>query len=189
MIGYLEGTIQHIGPQSLVLLTGGVGYRVFTTTTMLIQNSPGDTLALWTYLAVRENSLDLYGFVDQEQLAFFTLLLDVSGIGPKGALGIIEIAPVATLQKAIGSGDTAYLTTVSGIGKKMAAKIVLELKDKVTKMAHDEHYGLREESEALEALVSLGYSQKDAREALQQLPETLTTTQEKITASLKVLNT
>ena len=188
MIGYIEGTIQYIGPQSLVVNTNGVGYIVFTVTTVLTTYTIGENITLWIHLAVRENSMELFGFPDREQLSFFSLLLDVSGIGPRGALGIIEIAPVTTLQKAISSGDTTYLTNVSGIGKKTAAKIVIELKDKMAKIVGDGDTGLREESEALEALCSLGYSKKDAREALQQLPEDVTTTQEKITASLKILS-
>ncbi len=188
MIGYIEGTIQYIGPQSIIINTGGVGYTVFTVTTALATYTTGENIAVWTYLAVRETSMELFGFPDREQLSFFTLLLDVSGIGPRGALGIVEIAPVSTLQKAISSGDTSYLTNVSGIGKKTAAKIVIELKDKLAKIVGDGDTGLREESEALEALCSLGYSKKDAREALQQLSEDIVTTQEKITASLKILS-
>ena len=188
MIGYIEGSIQHIGPQSVIVNTGGVGYTIFTTTTALATYTPGENISFWTHMAVRENSMELFGFADQEQLSFFTLLLDVSGIGPRGALGIIDMAPVATLQKAISSGDTSYLTNVSGIGKKTAAKIVVELKDKLAKMIGDDADGLREESEALEALCSLGYSKADARDALQQIPDSITTTQQKITESLKVLN-
>lgn len=188
MIGYIEGTIQYIGPQHLVINTHGVGYIVFSTTPTLSTHTIGDTIALWTHLAVRETSMELFGFPDQDQLMFFELLLDVSGIGPRSALGIIEMAPVATLQKAIGAGDTSYLTNVSGIGKKTAAKIVLELKDKITNIVGDSGTSLQEESDALDALCSLGYSKADARDALQQLPETVITTQDKITEALKVLN-
>lgn len=188
MIGYLEGNIQYIGPQYVILNTGGVGYTVFTTNTALATYSTNEPLSLWTHLAVRENSMELFGFTDQEQLSFFTLLLDVSGIGPRSALGIIEMAPVSTLQKAIGAGDTSYLTNVSGIGKKTAAKIVLELKDKLEKIVGSGDSGLQEESDALDALCSLGYSKADARDALQQLPDTIETTQDKITEALKVLN-
>ena len=188
MIGYIEGSIQHIGPQSIIVNTNGIGYVIFTITTALATYNAGENISFWTHLAVRENSMELFGFTDKEQLSFFTLLLDVSGIGPRVALGIVEIAPVSTLQKAISSGDTSYLTNVSGIGKKTAAKIVIELKDKLAKIVGDDTGGLREESEALEALCSLGYSKADARNALHQLPEEIITTQQKITESLKVLN-
>lgn len=189
MIGYLEGIVQQKGPQSLVVNVQGVGYVVYTPTLTLTLFNEQDNITLWTHLAVRENSMELFGFVDQDQLTFFTLLIGVSGIGPRGALGIIDLAPVSTLQKAISSGDTAYLTNVSGIGKKTAAKIVIELKDKLMKLVGDNDMNLREESEALEALCALGYTKRDAREALQKLPNTVVTTQEKITESLKVLNT
>ena len=188
MIGYIEGSIQHIGPQSIIVNTNGVGYVVFTITTALATYNTGENISFWTHLAVRENSMELFGFTDKEQLSLFTLLLDVSGIGPRGALGIVEIAPVSTLQKAISSGDTSYLTNVSGIGKKTAAKIVIELKDKLAKIVGDGGISLHEESEAMEALCSLGYSKADARSALQQLPKEITSTQQKITESLKVLN-
>lgn len=188
MIGYLEGTIQHIGTHTIVINTQGVGYIVFTHKSILATFTVGQNITLWTYLAVRETSLDLFGFRNQEELSFFKLLLDVSGIGPKSALAILELAPLATLRKAIASGDTAYLSNVSGIGKKTAAKIVVELKDKLATMIGDEGLGLTEESEALEALCSLGYARKDAREALQKVSIEAINTQTKITEALKILS-
>ena len=113
---------------------------------------------------MREDVLDLYGFLDHRELEFFEMLISVSGIGPKGALSILGITSIETLRKAISTGDTSYLTKVSGIGKKTAEKIIIELRDKIG----EEKGGssLQGELDALEALKSLGYSQNEAREAL-----------------------
>lgn len=188
MIGHIEGQVQHIDGHTLIITTHGVGYSLFTHKNILATSVLGQNLALWTYLAVRENSLDLFGFGTRDELSFFKLLLDVSGIGPKSALSIIELAPLAILRKAVASGDTTYLTNVSGIGKKTAAKIVIELKDKLADALGEEGISLGEESEALEALCALGYTRKDAREALQEIPDTVITTQSKITEALRVLS-
>jgi Holliday junction DNA helicase RuvA len=124
--------------------------------------------------------------LNREELGFFEMLINVSGIGPKGALSILGIASIETLRKAISTGDTAYLTKVSGIGRKTAEKIVIELRDKMG----EEKTGtsLQGELDALEALKSLGYSQSEAREALKKvLPNTDTNT--KIREALKILST
>ena len=131
MIGYLEGTIRAVRENHCILVAGGVGYKIFATKETLARLEADTQASLWTYLAVRESALDLYGFPAPEEHASFELLLTVSGIGPKSALGILDAASSETLRDAISSGNAAYLTSVSGIGKKTAEKIVLELKDKV----------------------------------------------------------
>ena len=129
--------------------------------------------------------MDLYGFLDRQELEFFEMLINVSGIGPKGALSILGIASIETLRKAISTGDTAYLTKVSGIGRKTAEKIVIELRDKMGEAKTGT--SLQGELDALEALRSLGYSQSEAREALKKvLPNTDTNT--KIREALKMLS-
>jgi Holliday junction DNA helicase RuvA len=129
--------------------------------------------------------LDLYGFLDLEELDFFEMLINVSGIGPKGALGILGIASIETLKRAIGTGDISYLTKISGIGKKTAEKIVIELRDKMKETGTG--ISLQGELDALEALKSLGYSQSEAREALKYIsPDTATNT--KIREALKILS-
>jgi Holliday junction DNA helicase RuvA len=139
-------------------------------------------------MAVRENSLDLYGFVTTEEMDFFTLLLDVSGIGPKSALSILIVAPLDTLKKAIATGDTSYLNKVSGIGKKTAEKIVIELRDKLHAFKHEGSASeLRGESDVVEALKSLGYSQNEARDVLKQVPATIEGTNARIKEALKIL--
>jgi len=188
MISHISGTLIQKTQKSLVVEVSGIGYTLYATPPTLALYHTGDMVSLWTHLAVRENSMDLYGFKDHEELSFFELLIGISGIGPKGALGILSVADVTTLTKAVGSGDTSYLTKVSGIGKKSAEKIVLELQDKLGSLSQgNEASGLKEKSEALEALVSLGYSLQDARSALKEISGTATTTNELVREALKKL--
>lgn len=189
MISHLKGTAIHLTDKFMVVEVVGVGYKVFVTLDTLAEIKLGSEVNLWTYLAVRENSLDLYGFQTIDEMNFFELLLDVSGIGPKSALGILTIASIDTLQKAIATGDTGYLTKVSGIGRKTAEKIVLELRDKLK--AHKGQDGmpstLRGESDIVEALKSLGYSQNEARDVLKQISHEIVGTNARIKEALKIL--
>lgn len=166
MIAYLSGTIHATLDRSVVLLTGGVGYRVSVPESVLGTYAAGNPANLWIHTAVRENAIDLFGFESPEELRFFELLIGVSGIGPRTALGIIDLAPVATLAAAIRSGDSAYLTKVSGIGAKTAQKIILELREKATAFSDAALPALAEEKDAIDALQSLGYSVREAQEAL-----------------------
>jgi len=188
MIGKLSGQLAYRSAKFIILETGGVGYRVFISDETLRQLPTilGAELALWTHLAVRENALDLYGFAARAELEFFELLLSVSGVGPKSALAILSLAPPETLTKAITASDSAYLTRVSGIGRKSAEKIIIELRDKVVGLAGGGG-SLEQESEALEALQALGYSAREAREALKQVDPTLTDLGDKVRAALKLL--
>lgn len=165
MIAELRGNVTAIEKDSIVIDVSGVGYLVHT---ILIDKKAGDEVHLYTHLAVRENSMDIYGFTNKEELSFFELLIGISGIGPRSALAILNLTDVRTLKAATSSGDISYLTKVSGIGKKNAQKIVMELRDKIGVV---DEYNLREESDALEALGSLGYTQKEARDALKEVPE------------------
>ena len=133
---------------------------------------------------MREDVLDLYGFLDYSELEFFEMLLNVSGIGPRSALAILGIATIETLRKAISTGDTSYLTKISGIGRKTAGKIVIELRDRVGEEIKDG--SLQIELDALEALKSLGYSQNEARKALKKVT-TEKDTNTKIREALKIL--
>lgn len=188
MIASLSGTVRHKDLNQLVVDVGGVGYQVAVTTDVSVEAVPSQPIFLWTYLAVRENALDLYGFLDREALESFELLITISGIGPKSALGILNVASPATLRQAVGSGDTSYLTRVSGIGKKNAEKIVLELKDKMKFSESDRSASSSVEGDALEALVSLGYSERDAREALKKVPKETVGASERVKAALKLLS-
>lgn len=187
MISSLSGKVLHKELNSIVVDVAGVGYKVFVTTETaldLVQNSP---VFLWTHLAVRETSLDLFGFPDKEHLEAFELLITISGIGPKTALGILNVASPATLRQAVANSDTSYLTRVSGIGKKNAEKIVLELKDKL-KFTSEDKMDTRSEGDALEALISLGYSERDARDALKKVSKDIEGASERVKAALKLLS-
>lgn len=179
MIGYLEGEVVFVEERTLILSVGGVGYEVSVLPSLVLSQTVGDHLSLWIHTVVREDALDLYGFFDRETLGVFRLLIGVSGIGPKSALGIIGLAPISELARAIASGDVVYLTKVSGIGKKTAEKIVLELKDKMSALAGS--YELSDKNaDVVDALVALGYHLKDVREAVNALPKDVSGTQDKI---------
>lgn len=186
MIGHLNGTVTALRPGYAILSCGGVGYQVAATKETLARLAQGSNASLWTYLAVRETALDLYGFSSEDDMRFFELLLTVSGIGPKSALGILDIAAVETLRSAITRGKAEYLTNVSGIGKKTAEKIIVELKDKVG-LAAEGAGALRGDEEALEAMRALGYTPAEARDALRQVPDTFQTGTDRLREALKGL--
>jgi len=191
MIARIEGIIVHIGEKFIVVDVSGVGYKLSITPENLTSSILGEHVSFWVHMAVRENSIDLYGFKKINEMSFFELLLDVSGIGPRSALSILGIAPIDTLKRAIATGDTGYLNKVSGIGKKTAEKIIIELRDKLKdfKNEGDTPSLLRDESDILEALKSLGYSQNEARDALKQVPATTTGTNARIKEALRLLGT
>jgi Holliday junction DNA helicase RuvA len=173
MIGSINGKLILKADKFVIIEANGIGYKINVspdTVTKFIntKNSINDTVFVWTHLHVREDALDLYGFIEKEELDFFEMLISVSGIGPKGALTILGVASIETLKKAISSNDTSYLTKISGIGRKTAEKIIIELRDKVGK--NDTDTNMQNELDALEALKSLGYSQNEARDALKKIP-------------------
>ena len=198
MIAHLTGTLFFASDRFVVVDVGGVGYKVRVTLDTLrdlraqpdkkVSQSVSLSVSLWTHTVVREDVLDLYGFQNQSELEFFELLISVSGIGPKSALGILNIAPVEHLRHAIAQGDASALTKVSGIGSKSAQKIVLELRDKVGGRGDEIMSGtLREEHDAIEGLVALGYAERDAREALKGVPVDIKGTSARIKQALKDL--
>ncbi|OGI60328.1 Holliday junction DNA helicase RuvA [Candidatus Nomurabacteria bacterium RIFCSPHIGHO2_01_FULL_37_25] len=191
MIGSLKGKVILKTEKFLILETAGVGYKIsvspdtMSKVSTLLRSEKNDIIvSFWIHTHVREDMLDLYGFLERQELEFFEMLINVSGIGPKGALAILGITSIETLRKAISTGDTSYLTKISGIGKKTAEKIVIELRDKISEEKND--VSLKEELDALEALKSLGYSQNEAREALKKVPVNADTNT-KIREALKIL--
>lgn len=188
MISSLSGTVRHKDLNSLVIDVGGVGYKVMVPTDVALEATLSQPVFLWTYLSVRETSLDLFGFLEKETLEIFELLITISGIGPKTALGILNVASPTTLRQAVASEETSYLTRVSGIGKKNAEKIVLELKGKLKVAEEDRVVDGRSEGDALEALVSLGYSERDARESLKKVSKDTKGASERVKAALKLLS-
>jgi Holliday junction DNA helicase RuvA len=169
VIASVEGVVGAITADSLVIEVGGIGYRVFAAPAILATATPGKTLKLHTYHLVREDHQALYGFRTAEELGFFNLLLTVTGVGPKVALAIVGSRPTADLQLAIMTGDQAVLVSIPGIGKKLAERIIFELKEKVAAAgvaAAGSVAGVgAAESEVVAALQALGYSLAEAREA------------------------
>lgn len=174
MIASLEGVVAAISANSLVLEVSGLGYRIFAAPAVLAGCEPGGRLKLHTFHLVRDDLQALYGFKTVEELGFFTLLLTVTGVGPKVGLGIVGSRPVAELQLAILADDQAALTALSGVGKRLAARIVLELREKVAAAGLAAGAGLgpaaagspaQAESEVVAALQALGYTLAEARGA------------------------
>lgn len=187
MISKITGGIIFASEKFLIVETNGIGYKIFVPKEVTLSNKDvGEKISLWTHFAVREDAQTLYGFPQKEEMDFFELLITISGIGPKTALGIMSMATVQGLKKAIISGEVGPLVKISGIGKKMADKIVLELKGKVFGQSED-YVGLKEESDALEALKTLGYSHSEARDALKEVGGEHKETNKKIREALKIL--
>lgn len=189
MISYLEGKIISRGKNSFVILTGtGVGYEVKVAPGLLLQHNVGDSIKIFTYLQVREDSQDLYGVSSSEELDFFKTLVSVSGVGPKSALHILALGSLTEIKSAIVHGDLTYLTKVSGIGRKIAERIIVELKDKLEKT--DAAGGNRDSSklgDVVEALVEMGYSLNQARDAVKAI-KTEGDASKVLKEALKVLN-
>ena len=172
MIASVEGRVGAVAFDSVVIEVGGIGYRVFAAPAILVTAVPGSTLKLFTYHLVREDQQSLFGFRSTEDLGFFTLLLTVTGVGPKVALAIVGSRPTPDLQLAIMAQDQAVLTSIPGIGKKLADRIIFELKEKVAAagIAASTASGAvagggATESEVVAALQALGYSLAEARDA------------------------
>ncbi len=186
MISKIEGIIWDIKDKFIIVGVGGIGFKIFTTNETKEIFHKGKETSLHTHLVVKEDALDLYGFTTEEELSFFEMLISISGIGPKTALNVLNISTVSTLKRAVSTNDISHLTKVSGIGKKVAEKIVLELKDKVD--SNDENdISLRDELDTVEALKALGYSQRESREALKEVEKNITKTGDRIKEALKIL--
>ncbi|MDA1334809.1 MAG: Holliday junction branch migration protein RuvA [bacterium] len=186
MIAHIEGTVLFRGSRFALIDVGGVGYKLFTSLeTLKSIPKKGDKASLFTHLHVRETALELYGFNSMAELELFEMLITISGIGPRSALGVLSVAPLDTLKHAIASGEVAYLTKISGIGKKIAEKIVMELRDKLGGM--ESVSVSSEDADAIDALVSLGYSLSESREILHKIPNTIGGADERVREALKLL--
>ncbi len=172
MIAFLEGKIEIARSGWVVLNVGGVGYRVSVGPELLSKLHEGAQVRLYTYAQYREDSASLYGFETTNELDFFELLISVSGIGPKAAMGILSAASVEKVRASIVKQDPSLLSSVSGIGKKTAEKVVIELKNKVGSTASIFDSATSEKVEDVyEALLGLGFKPLEAREALGTMPE------------------
>jgi holliday junction DNA helicase RuvA len=187
MIAQLEGKIAGIRGNTVILMVGGVGYQVAVSAYTLGKLAGRDQVLLHIHTHVREDMLALFGFLDEEELGMFLLLISVSGIGPKMGLSILSVADVKTIRLAIVNKDPNILTRVSGVGKRTAEKLIVELQNKVTAVAGDEDGDASASQDALEALTSLGYSVTQAREALKSVPADVVDVSTRIRGALKNL--
>ena len=188
MIGFIRGTVDSIGENQVIIDVNGVGYEVYIGSgTVAEMPSIGDEARLYTYLAVREDDMSLFGFLHREELEIFKLLIKVSGIGPKGAQAILSVMNVSDLKFAILTGDAKSISRAPGIGGKTAQKLIVELKDKIGDATVYEQSMTAgagavsgaalpvqdERTEAAEALIALGYSRTEAYSAVKsaEVPE------------------
>ncbi len=165
MIRQIRGKVLSIGTASVIIEVIGFGIevRMNAPQTLLV----GNDVCVMTHLAVKQDGLELYGFLDETDRDFFELILSVPGIGPKTAQNMLRRASCDSIEGAIGTRDLAYLTKVVGLGKKSAEKMLAELADKIGPRTHDNADG-----EIFDTLVALGYSEREARKALQTIPDT-----------------
>jgi holliday junction DNA helicase RuvA len=194
MISYIEGTIKDIDAKhACVLTTSGVGYEVQLGKEDIEKITEGDVAAFFVHTHVREDTFELFGFSNKSDKIMFEQLTSISGIGPRSALSILSLSGSETLYEHVVKNNTAYLTQISGIGKKIAEKIVLELRDKLPKIAFNFNteggvtHTHTENMEVFEALKAMGYSHKEAKDALDTIPKELVTTSDKIKAALRVV--
>ena len=197
MFYYLSGTVAHIDANLAVIDCGGVGYACKTTSYTIASLKRGEKGKLFTHLNVREDAMELFGFATQEELNLFQQLISVSGVGPKAALSILSSTSPANLALSIITGDEKALTCAPGIGKKIAQRVILELKDKLAKGqtlgGGGESYGgtgvtiipENKSSEAAAALAVLGYSQAEINLALKGIDISELTLEQIIKAALK----
>ena len=196
MFYYLNGTVAHMAPYLAVVDCGGVGYACRTTSQTLARLQLGEKAKLFTYLYVREDTFELYGFASESERSCFEQLIGVSGVGPKAALSILSAATPESLAMSIITGDEKALTVAQGIGKKIAQRIILELKDKLAKgqiSPGGESYGgsgvtiipENKTSEASAALAVLGYTQGEIAAALKGIDMEALALEEIIKQALK----
>ena len=170
MIDYLEGILRYKSPTFIVVDVGGVGYKVnLSLSSYNLLPPEGNQIKINTYLHFREDGLALYGFLAKEERDFFLLLISISKIGPKSALRILSRVSSSELKKAIKRGDLTTLTDIPGIGKKTAQRLILELKERIGEEEPLEPGREELVKDALSALVSLGYTQNEARKAVREV--------------------
>lgn len=181
MIRQIRGKVLSVGLVSSVIEVAGFGIEVRMSSPQTLTAGKEATLA--THLAVKQDGMELYGFADPADRDFFELIISVSGVGPKTALSVMRRAPRKALEGALGTRDLNYLTKVVGLGKKSAEKMLVELADKVGPHSHS-----REDGEVFDTLVALGYTEREARKALQTIPESTVGKEARIKAALSAGN-
>ena len=200
MISYIKGKLQYLSDSFVIIDNGGIGYKIFVSPKLMSNiGKIGDNVIVFTYMSVKDDGISLYGFENFEELEIFNKLITVSGIGPKGALGIISNLTPADFIMAVISDDVAAVSKAPGVGKKTAQRIILELKDKfktedfIEEKIFGEGKGLssvvadNSKIEAIEALTSLGYGRSEAAKAVSAVFEEGKTTEDILKLALKKL--
>lgn len=199
MISYIKGELVYIGENSIVIDNNGIGYNVFVSGgTVYKLPHINNQVKIFTYMDVKEDSLQLYGFLNMEELNMFNMLITVSGIGPKGALAILNSLSPKDIVLAIIYGDKNALSVGKGIGKKTAERIILELKDKVNNIGSAESDNVKistnsvienrdEKNDAIAGLVTLGFTRSEAAKAVEKVYTADMDSAKIISAALKVL--
>ncbi|MBE7041373.1 MAG: Holliday junction branch migration protein RuvA [Ruminococcaceae bacterium] len=194
MIAFINGTVEALEENAVIIDTGAIGYRVYMSPYGLSALSKGSTAKIHTYLKVAEDAMDLYGFLTSEELSMFRRIISVSGAGPKAGLAILSVLRPAEFALAVVTGDFKAITRAQGVGPKLAQKIVLELKDKLDNADFIKTAGedtsfkpvtTSFDNEAIEALCALGYTQSEAARAVSGAEGA--NTSEIITSALKIL--
>jgi len=182
MFNYIKGLFVSSGDGYVVIETGGIGFNVYTSLNTLGKMTGKENVTLYTYLYLREGIMDLYGFYSEEERTMFMQLISISGVGPKAAVSVLSVAPPEKIALAILTGDYKLIQKAQGVGVKVAQRIVMELKDKLKGMNINESEAVTVEindisgkSEALSALVVLGYSENEAKKALSGIDPALDT--------------
>ena len=172
MIAAIEGILEYFGVDSIIVKVGGIGIRVYVPSSSLSKlGAAGDNVSLYTHLHLREDNISLYGFTSSEELALFKNLISVSGVGPKVALSLLSSLAIEQLAMAITSGNAELISQAPGIGKKVASRIVIELRGKLEREWKEAALPLApEDADAIAALTSLGYSLREATQAISSLP-------------------
>ena len=184
MISYLKGNVFVKDSDYIILETGGVGYKVFVPQALSARFAEGQEAELFCALQLRKDeTLELYGVASLEALKLFEVFRDVSGIGPKAAMTLSSLGKPEDVRKAIASGNTAFFQGIKGIGEKKIKKLIVELSGKLGTFESPRASG----DEAVDSLVSLGFSKADARDALSRVPEEITDSEQKIKEALKLL--
>jgi Holliday junction DNA helicase RuvA len=184
MIASLRGIVLDITPASVVIEAHGVGYRIFATPAALGGMRKREEQFLFTHDLVRDDARDLYGFLSLDELRLFERLIAISGVGPRVALSMMSLGSADALKRAIMAGDLEMLTSVPGVGRKIAQKVVLELKGQIV----EESGAAGPDREVVDALVSLGYSASQARDALKSVPAGVTDVSDRVREALRRLS-
>lgn len=193
MIGFVNGEIEDLYEEQVLIDCGFMGYNIFVCKNVIEKCSVGDEIKLYTYLNVREDAMNLFGFLTKDELKIFKLLITVNGIGPKGALAVLTTMSPNDLRYAISTEDSKMISKVPGIGAKTAQKVILDLKDKIdinfvvdgneNDMEYEHHNNNDHDEiieEAMEALVALGYTQKEITKIIKSCDLTMCATTEDV---------